>query len=930
LKGAVYFGTFTLYRGERRLERLGLPVKLGGRAFDLLVLLVDQAGVLVTKKEILTQVWPDLTVDEGTIRVHMTSLRKILGEDVEGDKYITNISGRGYCFVAELSYANLKTDALASTVEANERSCLPPRLTKMVGREEVVVNATKQLRKLRFLTITGPGGIGKTAVAVAIAHELVAEFDNFVYFFDLGSIIDPALVPSVIVSAFGLTVRSSDPLCNLINFLQEKRILIVLDNCEHVIETAAQVADRIYAGTSKAFILTTSREALNVEGESVFDLPSLDTPLQFKNLEAKEAMTFSAIQHFVERVASSINGFKLSDVDAPRVAEICNRLDGIPLAIELAAGSVKAYGITGTATLLGDRLKLLWQGRRTALPRHQTMKAALDWSFNLLSQQEQRVLCRLAVMVGNFSLHAAQAVVADDCLENILVASLVNKLVAKSLIVTTVANDRFSYRLLDVTKAYAQEKLFESGDFEESAKKHAKYFSEYAELLNRRVVTAALSDRSRIDFVESLANLRAALDWCFSVRRDYHTGIPLAVTTAKILLRISQLTECYDWSARAISVLDDRLQNSRFDMELRASLGKSLMFIKGNVPEVEQAFQRGLKISIDLSDLNYQFTFLGALHLFYERIGYFQKSLDFALKSYGIAKMIDDRDVVAAAHSLLGIAYQLTGMHAEASHHLRLATSGQCALQNIDSIQFGFDHYNRACMATARAHWFLGYPDKALLLARQTVDDAYRLKHPVTLCFALIWEIFIFIWTGNLEDAEKSLERFIQVAQVHLFGPYIVAGRGIRGAIQVKRGEVGSGVALIISAISELKRLRYEILTSDLLIVLAEGLISQGDVSSAFAMISEHILEVKGNGNFLYMSELLRIKGDILLAMEPAASLEAEECYRQSLEWAERQSCTAWKLRAAASFAAMLSKSPGMPEEETPLRSKSKLSINRS
>ncbi len=410
----ISFGPFRLFAARRSIERAGAPVHVGGRALEILIALVEQAGKVVSKQDLMARVWPSATVDEGSLRVHVAALRKMLGDGEAGARYVTTLTGQGYCFVAPVTRSRSPGPSVVQGAAPDHPGNLPARLSRMVGRDEIVREISEQLKTERFVTVAGPGGIGKTTVAVSVGNELLAEFAGAVHFFDLGPLNDALLVPSSAASTLGLLVQSSDPTPGLIAFLRDKRMLLILDSCEHVIDAAAALAERIFEQAPRVHILVTSRESLRVEGEHVHRLPALASPPDVAGLTAAQALCFPAVQLFVERAFAGGGSFELSDNDAPIVGEICRRLDGIALAIELAAGRANACSVQETMALLNDRFKLLWQGRRTALPRHQTLSAALDWSYDLLSEVERRVLNRLSVFAGLFALEAARSVVAKD------------------------------------------------------------------------------------------------------------------------------------------------------------------------------------------------------------------------------------------------------------------------------------------------------------------------------------------------------------------------------------------------------------------------------------------------------------------------------------------------------------------------------------
>src|SRR6201993_4679583 len=427
------FGPFSLFLAGRSLKRAAETVPLGGRALDVLIALTERAGEVVGYAELISIAWPNVTVDESNLRVQIATLRKALSDGERGARYITNVTGRGYCFVAPVSRSTGRLTVADGNSDGEQLRKLPPRLARMVGREEAVRAVSEQLAAERFVSIVGPGGIGKTTVAISVAHALLNGFGGAVSFVDLSLLTNPRLVPTAVASALGFMIQAHDPFGSLVAFIGDKKLLLILDNCEHVIDSAAELAERVVSEAPQAHILATSREALRVEGERVHFLYSLACPPGHADRTATEVLRYPAAQLFMERAAASGHGAGLSDIEAPIVGTICRRLDGIALAIELAASRAGSLGIHGVAQLLGNRLGLVWHGRRTALPRHQTLNAMLDWSYNLLSQHERAVFARLAVFVGDFTFEAASSVAADAEISGANANEVIASLLEKSL-----------------------------------------------------------------------------------------------------------------------------------------------------------------------------------------------------------------------------------------------------------------------------------------------------------------------------------------------------------------------------------------------------------------------------------------------------------------------------------------------------------------
>jgi hypothetical protein len=366
---------------------------------------------------------------------------------------------------------------------------------------------------------------------------------------------------------------------------------------------------------------------------------------------------------------------------------------------------------------------------------------------------------------------------------------------------------------------------------------------------------------------------------------------------------MSLLTECHRWTEQAVATLDDASRGTRCEMELKAALGLSLMFTKGNSDQVRSALLRGLELAAELGDLHGQLRLLGRLHIFHERIGEFHSALQFAERGEAVAVEIADPVGIAEAHSALGISRHLEGDNVSAHVHLEAALVQHPVSLRINTFHFGFDYRNRARIAFARTLWLEGYPDRAAMVARQTVEEAETFDHPVTLCIALIWAVSVSIWAGDLATADEYIDWFIAEADRHSLAPYQAAGRGVKGELLIKRGEAEAGLLLLRGALETLHAHRYELLTTAFNSALAEGLAMAGHIDQALVAIDETIALVKRSGDMFMMPELLRIKADILKApASPDLSL-AEDYLLHSLELANRQSALAWELRTATSLA---------------------------
>jgi predicted ATPase/DNA-binding winged helix-turn-helix (wHTH) protein len=451
------FGPFEFHPRQRVLMREGERLRLGSRAREVLLALLESAGTVVTKRKLLARVWQDIIVGDGTLRVHVTQLRKILNDGGNGSQYIENVTGIGYRFSGLVTRPTKLTHCTpCPTANIRELAALPVALTRVIGQEQTVSGLACRLASTRFVTIVGPGGIGKTTIALATANQLQPSYPDGIRFIDLGSIADGAQIAAALASALGIAIPACNPMPQILAFLEDKRILIILDNCEHVVHDAAVVAELLLSA-SNVRVLATSREPLRARGEHVLRLAPLALPPPGAAVTATEAPGFSAIELFVDRSMGSLHTFRFGDDDVATITRICRRLDGLPLGIELAAAQVQQFGLRGLAARLGGGLGLLRNSRRTAVPRHQTLRATLDWSYNLLSRIEQLALHRLAVFPGSFDIASASEIIVDEAISAADVPDVIAGLVAQSLVVSHTSGEPARYRLLHTVRAYALE-----------------------------------------------------------------------------------------------------------------------------------------------------------------------------------------------------------------------------------------------------------------------------------------------------------------------------------------------------------------------------------------------------------------------------------------------------------------------------------------
>ncbi|MER8898370.1 winged helix-turn-helix domain-containing protein [Mesorhizobium sp. M0676] len=884
----------------------GKPVELGARTFDTLAALVSHPNEVVSKRDLMRQIWPDVTVDEGSLRFHIAAVRKALGDGTGDARYIATVAGRGYSFIAASS---VSTDTIGNSEKIalpfDVATFLPARLLTMVGREDGLLTLSNEITASRFVTIVGPGGVGKTTVAVAVAHHLLEAFSGAVLFVDLGMLRDPDMVPSFLASMLGLAVQTNDPTLGVTAYLRDKRVLLVLDNCEHVIEATANLAARIFLAAPQVHILATSREPLRVDGEQVHRLSSLSFPPAEHQPTAAEALTFPAIQLFVDRVAAGGAQLNLSDADAVIVANICRRLDGMSLAIELAAGRVAGYGLQQTAQLLDEHLTLLWPGKRTAPPRQKTLRATLDWSFELLSEPERIVLCRLAVFVGHFSLEAARAIVTSDKVDEASVLLAIDSLVSKSMVAIARVGPTVRYRLLDVTRTYALEIKISDFDLRDLAARHAAYYQKLLEQTGTEWQTR-MGTPEGASHVSDINNARMALEWCFGVDGDPAIGCQLAIAAAPIFLGMSLLAECHRWCARALFALtSSRRLGGKDEMYLQAAMGTSLMYTTGNNDAAEQALRRSLSIAEGIGDELNQLRLLGMLYSFRLRVGDFRTNLQYAERVFLLCPNIQDPAATALAYSLSGTSHHFNGNLREANTALEMAIkNSEIALPRTPEYP-GFDLRSWddwVSLTLARTLWIQGQSTRAVEMAIKTVRDTARMGHPVRISVSLTWAISVLLWNGDLDLADEYTDWLTSQAEAHSLTPYLAVGRGYKGELALRRGDAKGGVENIRKCLEEFQTTHYSILTTPFRITLIQGLLAMAEPSQSLKVVDDTIERVQANGDLLYMPELLRLKGTILLTL-PEQQNQAESFFNDSLNFSRTQGALAWELRTAIDLA---------------------------
>jgi predicted ATPase len=774
---------------------------------------------------------------------------------------------------------------------------LPATTAHVVGREAAIGEVCQKLAD-RFVSIVGPGGIGKTTVAVSVANKLLTDFSGSVYFLELGAVAAPGLVDQAIAAAFGLPIQSGDPIADLISHLVGKRALLILDSCEHVLASVIELAKRLVRGAADLHILTTTREALGSDGEYVVNLPPLDFPLDSRRISASFAISFSSVQLFVQRAASNGARVALTDDAAHLVADICRKLDGVPLAIELVAAQVGDHGLRETAALLDSHMALRWPGRRTAPKRQQTLGATLDWSYNLLSGPERSALRQLTIFAGGFTLDAARAVVdVSDVRADGLEA--VAHLVAKSLVS---ANDGAvrRYRLLDSTRAYAALKL--TSDIERQAlkRRHALYVVGWL----REAAANARSVKRELSLMRTETdNVRAALDWAFSAAGDRSIAIDLAVGSAPLWLGQALYTECQAWMLKASSLARQMTDvSSRQRLSIQMALGSAESFSDGLSKKTAGTWIRALKLADRVGDIEAQLTCLFIICSWEIRETWYGAARATAERRYEIAKAIDDPGAVSMGDWMVG----------HCQHHVGMLEESRARLQHLldtdteegrlaQTSETGYDRKVDALGVLGNALWTLGYFDQAQRFGAEATEEAVALGLPSPFGVAWTWAGFNAYLSGvNTDELERNMAELIEHGRAHSLKQEEGFGQCMLGLCRVKQGDYALGAPIVVEGLRLLTGAHMQSFNPIILAHLAEAAAALGRLNEAQALVERMVREDRAREHWC-TPELLRVRATIAIAAGDEA--KGEGYLSDALAMATRQGALAWRLRIATSVA---------------------------
>lgn len=893
------FGPFRLFPSRQLLMQGDRRVELGARAFELLNLMVQRSGEVVGRDELIAAAWPNVFVHDSNLKVNMWSLRRSLGDTQKQPTYIATVAGRGYRFVSSVQASTASVvDERPPTETAKMRGLPPP--PDIVGRESDIADLVAVLRDRRHVTVVGTGGVGKTTVAVAAAQAFAEQCPDGVCFVDFSTIEDPALVSAAIAAALGLRGDPADALTAVIGYLEPRRLLVLLDNCEHVLPGVAAFTRAVAARESRSTLLATSREALDTPAEHVVWLGPLTCPDPGESLTLGEVMRFPAVDLFARR-ASEWAGYELVDADCAAVVQICRALDGLPLAIELAASKAGPIAIPDLLAMLDRHLSVPSRRSPGGTPRQETLLATIDWSFRLLSPNEATIFSLVSVFADAFELEDIAAIAAPAGLRPAHVTTGLGGLVAKSLLTAQVGGAGLRYRLLDSTQRYATRRRLEAGLDRPARRAHAERILALFEQSEAEWGWRDGDDWTQ-RYLGRIADVRAALAWAFGDGGDAALGVRLTVATIPLWFEKSLMSETQNRVEVALDHAERIGSDDLLKAKLAISRAWSMNYARVFVPEIEDIWLTAVALARRSGHLAFELQALAGLAIYLGRVGRIRHTIERLEEFRALCARHQDWSMAPEGERLLAWAKALTGdLTASLATLERLAAAYPRISKGSRMAGFQVDRYIGIRCYIPMLAWVNGRPDYGLAVARDAIDAAESTGHLVSQSNVLaLAGCPVAFLNGDLEFLEHCTTRLRSILEIEMLANWIPMQRFYAAALDDLRGHTGAAVRMR-SAIDELIRTRFVRGIGGFINILAEVLVREGRLDEASDAIAEAMRYEAQQGVLLRRPELMRIEAQIL--RQTGSPARAEKLFRDALEEAHATAALSYELRIATGLA---------------------------
>lgn len=900
----IRIGNLAIFPERREVYANGELIPLGARALDMLLVLIKANGALVTKSALLREVWPTTFVEDNNLHVHVSTLRRLLGEN---RKLLVSVSGQGYRLLRSNGSEN-ETHQEGAVTQLTRNRISPLSSSQLIGREGCVEQILDSLERHRVVSLLGAGGIGKTSLAQEVGRVSTGQYAGGVWMVELAQQTDSDSIPAAVACAMGFAVqldsKATDAIFSLIG---RDRTLLILDNCEHLIDAVADFVHRLVLSNSLCKVLTTSRESLRIPEERQFSVEPLTVP--HCDELGPSVLQCGAVQLFLARARALDPPFGSDMSSLVLIGRVCKRLDGIPLAIELAAARAAVLGIEILAENIDASIQTLTGGYRDALPRHQTLKATFDWSYRLLPKVERVVLNRLAVLRGDFSLSDAVAVSGSGEIDADQTSEAVYALVNKSLISLDSAKFQSPYRLLETTRGYALQRLIDDGELNTAEFRRAAHLCQKFKHILDSAEPVPI-DESLSEILRRFDNFRAALGWSFSASGNGALGRELAVLIVPSLFDLSLVRECVDWSAQALrSITTDKARAAQRGTTLRllSAYGSGLVYVKGPTSETLQTWVEVGDLAVAEKEPWFESRAIWGQWNWYQYGGRPREALVYAKRFEELAKRNSNEVHLILAQRIIGIAEHYCGNQHEA--HTRVEQMLARYIHPVHRryvVGVGVNHRIVAQATTSRILLVSGRINEARQLSAEILKAANSYGQGMTTAYVLVESVIpIAFLTDDANTARSAISMLKDISARFGFEIWRTCGLCF-SILAALNDEYDDQLAnRFREAVSEMSESGYLAPLTLLQGLMATIFQRAGKDDCALALVNSSLIHCETTGEYWYYSELSRIKGDSLAKPECCtySPADAESLFLAALELARKQGAWFFELRAAVSLA---------------------------